>query len=461
MAKRYHPLGKNSIVTSPFGPRDGGFHTGVDFGFPGGSSNRSVYAIQSGTVIYAGAAEGYGGPDPAGWLVIDSTDDEGGGCLEYGHIVRRVNKGDHVKAGQLIAIINPSSATNGGVAPHLHVSDMPRGYDPATKQNVLPRLVGAADPITSTDPARNPVLLPPIKTPEVKPVPMSDPFTGAVWSPNRYHPRSAGVPRWIAVHTQEGGRTARDLAAFLAASASQVSYHAVNDDRELLKCVAEDDAPWAAAGANNYAFHVCGAGTYSAWSRGKWLETDASDGKNEDLELTNTAKIVAWWCDKYRIPPVWIGGGSIPPWGRDGVCGHMDFGLWGGGHHDPGLNYPRDELMRRVNLLLANAAVVPLPPPIPVGPGGGAPATDTPYVGPVFPLYRGKNAPDNVVRENAELQRRLRDAYASYAGHLAVDGDFGIQTDAAVREFQRRSTMIVDGIVGAQTGAALKLRVVA
>ena len=91
-----------------------------------------VYAVQAGTVIYAGAAQGYGGPDPAGWLVIDSSDAEGGGCLEYGHIVREVARGDHVQAGQRIGHINPSSVTNGGVAPHLHLSDMPRGYAPAT-----------------------------------------------------------------------------------------------------------------------------------------------------------------------------------------------------------------------------------------------------------------------------------------------------------------------------------------
>ena len=164
--KRYLPLGKGMIVTSPYGPRSGGFHYGTDFGFPGGSGYRPVYAIQSGTVIHAGAAQGYGGPDPAGWLVIDSTDEEGGGCLEYGHIIRRCNKGDHVKAGQIIAEINPHSATNGGVAPHLHLSDMPGGYDPNTKQDPMKRLQGAIDPTTEPpNPERAPVVLRPI-TPE-------------------------------------------------------------------------------------------------------------------------------------------------------------------------------------------------------------------------------------------------------------------------------------------------------
>ena len=115
---RYWPLGTGRIVTSPFGPRDDGFHAGTDFGFPGGSANKPVYACASGIVIYAGAAQGYGGPDPAGWLVIDHPGGVGGGCTEYGHIIREVGGGEHVTAGQRVARINPDSATNGGVAPH-------------------------------------------------------------------------------------------------------------------------------------------------------------------------------------------------------------------------------------------------------------------------------------------------------------------------------------------------------
>lgn len=159
---RYWPLGQGRIITSPFGPRAGGFHAGVDFGRPGGSGWWPVYAVQSGTVIHAGAAAGYGGPDPAGWLVIDSTDDEGGGCLEYGHVVRRCALGDHIEAGQIIAIINPDTTTNGGVPPHLHLSDMPRGYEPAAKQDPMARLRGALDPTTTQVPGRAPVVLPPI-----------------------------------------------------------------------------------------------------------------------------------------------------------------------------------------------------------------------------------------------------------------------------------------------------------
>ena len=143
---RYWPLGTGRIVTSPFGPRGGGFHAGTDFGFPGGSANKPVYACASGTVIYAGAAQGYGGPDPAGWLVIDHPARAGGGCTEYGHIIREVARGAHVTAGQRIARINPDSATNGGVAPHLHLSVMPREYNPKAKMDPIPWLAGALEP---------------------------------------------------------------------------------------------------------------------------------------------------------------------------------------------------------------------------------------------------------------------------------------------------------------------------
>lgn len=145
---RYWPLEYGRIITSPFGPREGGFHYGTDFGFPGGSGGRKVYAIQDGTVLYHGAAQGYGGPDPSGWLVIDSDNAQGGGVFEYGHIVRlpEIRTGTRVFAGQQIATINPSSNSNGGTAPHLHLSYMPYAYDPQQKADPMPRLQGALEP---------------------------------------------------------------------------------------------------------------------------------------------------------------------------------------------------------------------------------------------------------------------------------------------------------------------------
>lgn len=153
MTDRYWPLTTDRRVTSPFGWRGSEFHTGVDFGRDGGSGGMPVYAVQSGTVIHAGAAQGYGGPDPCGWLVIDSDDSQGGGVWEYGHIRRLpdIRVGSKVVAGQQIAVINPDVNTNGGsardpIAPHLHLSYMPREYNQKAKADPLPRLAGAKEP---------------------------------------------------------------------------------------------------------------------------------------------------------------------------------------------------------------------------------------------------------------------------------------------------------------------------
>ena len=54
------------------------------------------------------------------------------------------------------------------------------------------------------------------------------------------------------------------------------------------------------------------------------------------------------------------------------------------------------------------------------------------------------------------LQTGMNKVFPSYPGlPLDVDGDFGPRTELAVREFQRRVGLKVDGELGAQTAAAL------
>ncbi len=169
-------------------------------------------------------------------------------------------------------------------------------------------------------------------------------------SPNR-HSGGRDV-EWIGLHTQEGTSTAEQITDYLMREAAQVSYNTVVGDRQTIEVVPLNENPWAAMNANSRADHLLFAGSFAAWGRDKWLSTDTTDGINEDAMLTRGAIWTAWRCQERDIPAVWVGGtGQYPPANR-GICGHVDFGQWGGGHTDPGRNFPRDEFMDRVRIAL-------------------------------------------------------------------------------------------------------------
>lgn len=79
MTNRYWPLKRGHVVTSGFGPRWGGMHFGVDFGWDGGSGGLPIYAVQGGTVVNVGPASGFGQ-----WIVIDHPTEDGSGTTVYG-----------------------------------------------------------------------------------------------------------------------------------------------------------------------------------------------------------------------------------------------------------------------------------------------------------------------------------------------------------------------------------------
>ena len=99
----------NGSVTSPFGPRWGRMHTGIDIGVPVGTP---VVAAKDGVVILTktGYSGGYGN-----YLVVD----HGGGISTlYAHNSSlSVGVGTRVKRGQQIAVSGNSGRSTG---PHLH-----------------------------------------------------------------------------------------------------------------------------------------------------------------------------------------------------------------------------------------------------------------------------------------------------------------------------------------------------
>ncbi|MDO4685949.1 MAG: M23 family metallopeptidase [Corynebacterium sp.] len=100
--------------TSPFGPRWGTFHNGIDIANAVGTP---INAVMDGTVIDSGPASGYGQ-----WIRIRHDD---GAISVYGHMeTLDVSVGDRVVAGQKIAGMGNRGFSTG---PHLHFEIHPDG----------------------------------------------------------------------------------------------------------------------------------------------------------------------------------------------------------------------------------------------------------------------------------------------------------------------------------------------
>jgi peptidoglycan DL-endopeptidase CwlO len=94
-------------ITSPFGPRWGGFHPGIDIGVPEGTP---IHAAAAGTVIYCGWESGYGN-----LVVIDHHNSL---ATAYAHQSRiEVSCNQNVEQGQVIGF---SGCTGFCTGPHLH-----------------------------------------------------------------------------------------------------------------------------------------------------------------------------------------------------------------------------------------------------------------------------------------------------------------------------------------------------
>ncbi|MFN3005156.1 peptidoglycan DD-metalloendopeptidase family protein [Mycolicibacterium wolinskyi] len=439
MAIRCSPMKAGTYtLSSGFGMRWGQMHRGLDFAAKDGTP---IYAAQGGTVQYIGPADGFGQ-----WIVIDHPAADGAGTTVYGHMwnafATGLKRGQRVEAGQLIAYVGANGKSTG---PHLHFEVHPTVWRKGSQIDPKPWLVGAREPGAAPPVPSNP--------PTGGTMILADPITKPLWTrANRYAPRGMPSPMWIACHTSESRSRAVNLRNFC--ENNSVSYNRIVDDIDIVGMVRDSDAPWAAVGANKYAYHICWSWSFASWSREQWLDPNPSDGFDERNALRLGAKQIAFWIQQSRaagraIPVEWIGGRNRPPWGLNGICGHVDFGQWGGGHTDPGVNFPVNTLLSDVREFLTGQPQPPIVSPPPVVKPGTNPDRYADWM-----LYQG-NPSNNIDRVRA-VQRRLKYAYDEYAGHLAIDGDFGPLTRMAVEEFQRRSKLIADGIVGPMTAAALK-----
>jgi murein DD-endopeptidase MepM/ murein hydrolase activator NlpD len=115
----------DGVVSSPFGPRDGRAHDGIDLALPSGTP---VRAACDGVVAYAGERlRGYGR------LVLVRHND--GLMTIYAHnALLRVREGERVARGQVLAL---SGQSGRATAPHLHF-EVRRGTRPTDPLEYLP-----------------------------------------------------------------------------------------------------------------------------------------------------------------------------------------------------------------------------------------------------------------------------------------------------------------------------------
>lgn len=119
-------------LSSPFGPRGGAMHDGIDIAAPAGTA---VRAADRGRVIFAGRLRGYGN------VVIVRHD--GDYVTVYAHNRRNeVREGEQVARDQLIAVVGSTGRTTG---PNLHF-EVRRDNVASNPLDFLPPL----DPATGT-----------------------------------------------------------------------------------------------------------------------------------------------------------------------------------------------------------------------------------------------------------------------------------------------------------------------
>lgn len=151
-------------------------------------------------------------------------------------------------------------------------------------------------------------------------------------SPNHYswtlHPRG------IVMHETEGAY--QGAVSWFGQTVSQVSAHLVlrEDGQEATQCVPWLLPAWHAVGANDHCIGIELAGFTAT--------------ENSIDQLRRAARIAAFFCQRYAIPPR-----QGDAHGFGGIVRHRDLGAYGGSHTDPGgfdwgnwLRWVADEVQR-------------------------------------------------------------------------------------------------------------------
>lgn len=149
--------------------------------------------------------------------------------------------------------------------------------------------------------------------------------------------RSAAAIKIIVLHSSEmpgGSSFLHSLQSVLDQQGLSVQI-GVNSDGSCARYFPDLEVAYDVAAFNGQALGIEQAG-YAAQSSWPKAQTEI------------TAKWIAYWANKYGIPLVHST--------THGVCCHEDLGAAGGGHSDPGKNYPFNEVLREAAGLLGRVS---------------------------------------------------------------------------------------------------------
>jgi N-acetyl-anhydromuramyl-L-alanine amidase AmpD len=150
-------------------------------------------------------------------------------------------------------------------------------------------------------------------------------------------------PRIIVLHSTESGVTdhGRNDSFYLAGGSVQADVHVV---------IGDDGTKWRLVPDGRKAWHVAG---YNPIALGIEHDGRASQGHWPDAQLRASACQAAYWCRRYGIPAV-LQLNADGSWnGHSGIVTHKSLGQTGGGHLDPGPNFPLHDYVKRVKAKLA------------------------------------------------------------------------------------------------------------
>lgn len=161
------------------------------------------------------------------------------------------------------------------------------------------------------------------------------------YSPNQSE--RFGVPlNLIVLHDTEGANLPNStadlvgLGRWFGASSTEASAHVATDsDGNSGRYVSDRRKAWHCMAYNSASLGVEQVG-FASQTRLVWLRNWK--------QLRETARWIAYWSLKYGIPirRASVANGVVT---RGGVTRHMDLGLLGGGHVDPGANYPFNRVL--------------------------------------------------------------------------------------------------------------------